>query len=332
MMRRSPLARRALAAAALALALPLAACGSSSDDSGPDEAWSYTDDLGTTIDLDAVPDRIVAQSSVAAALTDLGLGDRIVGVFGPVKNADGDLDTQAAGLDVDAVEDVTGAGEYGDVDLEKMAALRPDLVITSSYLEPDLWYVNDDAKAKIEKQFPILVISFDGKTLPQIFDSTEKVASALGADDDDFAAGRDAFAKAGDRLKAIADGAAPSIVAVSPSPDIFYVSNPEKNPDLKYYRDEVGLDVVTPKNPDDGDYFESLSWENADTYDADVALWDDRVGSAGLDLLKKQPVWGKTKAAQDDAYIPWTSVAPPTAQAYADVFDRFADGLEKYTS
>lgn len=332
MTRRSPLLRTLGAAAALALALPLAACGSSDDDSGSDQAWTYTDDLGTEIELDAAPERLVVQSSVAAALTDLGLGDKIVGVFGPVENADGELDSQAAGLDADAVEDVTGGGEYGDIDLEKLAGLEPDLVVTSSYLEPDLWYVNADAKAKLDAQFQTLVISFDGKTLPEIFDSTEKVASALGADEADFAEGRDAFAQATERLKGIAEDADPTIVAVSPATDIFYVSNPEKNPDLRYYRDEVGLDVVTPENPDEGDYFESLSWEKADTYDGDVALWDDRVGSAGLESLKKQPVWGKTTAAQNDAYVPWTSVAPPTAQAYADVFDRLADGLEQYTS
>jgi iron complex transport system substrate-binding protein len=332
MMPRTFAPRRLAAAVVVALALPLAACGSSSDDASSDEAWTYTDDLGTKIDLDAAPERIVAQSSVAAALTDLGLGDRIVGVFGPVKNADGDVDSQAAGLDVDSVEDVTGSGDYGNIDLEKLAGLKPDLIVTSSYLEPDLWYINKDTEEKLDKQYQTLVISFDGKTLPQIFDSTEKVAKALGADEGDFSEGRDAFDAAGERLKGIAEGANPSIVAVSPSTDIFYVSNPEKNPDLRYYRDEVGLDILTPKNPDDGDYFESLSWEKADTYDADVALWDDRVGSAGLAALKKQPVWNKTTAAKDDAYVPWTSVAPPTAQAYADVMDRFADGLEKFTS
>ncbi len=293
MIRRTFTPRRLAAAVAVALALPLAACGSSSDDASSDQAWTYTDDLGTKLELGKAPERIVAQSSVAAALTDLGLGDKIVGVFGPVKNADGDVDSQAAGLDVDSVEDVTGEGEYGDIDLEKMAGLKPDLIVTSSYVEPDLWYINKDAQTKLDKQYQTLVISFDGKTLPQIIESTEKAAKALG--------------------------------------DLFYVSNPDVSPDLKYYRDEIGLDIVTPKNPDEGGYFESLSWEKADTYDADIAYWDDRIGSAGLAALKKEPVWGKTTAAKNDAYIPWTSVAPPSAQAYADVFDRFADGLEKYT-
>ncbi|WP_370187941.1 ABC transporter substrate-binding protein [Aeromicrobium sp.] len=331
MIRRTFTPRRLAAAVAVALALPLAACGSSSDDASSDQAWTYTDDLGTKLELDKAPERIVAQSSVAAALTDLGLGDKIVGVFGPVKNADGDVDSQAAGLDVDSVEDVTGEGEYGDIDLEKMAGLKPDLIVTSSYVEPDLWYINKDAQTKLDKQYQTLVISFDGKTLPQIIESTEKAAKALGASDDAGEKGQEAFDAAKQRLTDVAEGAKPSILAVSYSPDLFYVSNPDVSPDLKYYRDEIGLDIVTPKNPDEGGYFESLSWEKADTYDADIAYWDDRIGSAGLAALKKEPVWGKTTAAKNDAYIPWTSVAPPSAQAYADVFDRFADGLEKYT-
>lgn len=320
--------RHVAAGVALALALPLAACGSSSDSSS-DEAWTFTDDLGTEIELDAEPERIVAQSSVAAALTELGLGDKIVGTFGPLENAEGEVDSQAAGLDVDAIEDVTGGGEYGDIDLEALAGLEPDLVVTSSYLEPDLWYMSEDVKTRLDEAFQTLVISFDGKTLPEIFDSTERAALALGADETDFDAGRDAFEAAGERLSGIAEDANPSILGISGSTDLFYVSNPDVSPDLKYYRDELGLDVVTPDNPDEGGYFESLSWENSDKYDADIAFWDDRIGQAGLDAIKDQPVWSRTTAAENDAYVPWTSVAPPSPQAQADIMETFADDLEQ---
>ena len=318
--------------AAVALALPLAACGSTDSGSDSTEAWTYTDDLGTKLELDAAPERIVAQSSMAAALTDLGLGDKIVGVFGPLQDADGAVSTQAAGLDLENLEDVTGAGEYGDIDLEKVASLEPDLIVTSSYVEPQLWYMSDAVKEKLDAQYQTLVVSFDGKTLPEIIESTEKAAVALGADEADFAEGETAFDEAKGRLEEVAGDADPSILAVSYAPETFYVSNPDVSPDLKYYRDEIGLDVITPDNPDKEGYFESLSWENADKYDADVAFYDDRIGTAGLDALKKEAVWGKTTAAENDAYIPWTSVAPPSAQAYADVFDAFAQGLEKYTS
>ncbi len=171
----------ALAAVSL---MVLAACGTSASDDAGSGPWKYKDDLGTTISLDAAPKRLIVQSSVAAALTDLGLGDKIVGTFGPLKNAEGKPDSQVAGLDISKATDVTGGGEYGSIDLEKAASLKPDLVVTSAYLKSDLWYVNDATAKKLKQLAPIMVVSFDGKTLPQMLDSTERAAKALGADVD----------------------------------------------------------------------------------------------------------------------------------------------------
>ena len=323
------MSRLKLAAVLAATLIPLAACGSS-DDSSSDEAWTFTDDLGTKISLDAAPKRIVAQSSVAAALTDLGLGDEIVGTFGPLKDPDGKPDVQADGLDQSKVKDVTGSGDYGDVDLEKLAELKPDIVITSSYLEPQLWYINESTEKKITKQYDIATISFQNKTLPQIFDSTERLATALGAEKSDFTEGRDAFDTASKRLQSVyASQGDPSIVAVAPAADVLYVSSPDANPDLKYYRDTLKLDIIAPAKPDEGGYFQSLSWEKADEYDADVALWDSRTGSAALKQLESQPVWNKTTAGQDKAYVPWSSVGAPSAAGYARIIESFADNLEK---
>ncbi len=318
------------AVAAFAL-LTLTACGSSSADdaSGP---WTFTDDLGSKIKLDAAPERLLVQSSMAAALTDLGLGDKIVGTFGPLKNAAGEPDSQVAGLDVDDVTDVTAAGEYGSIDLEKAATLKPDLVVTSAYLDDDLWYVNDATAKDLKKLAPIAVVSFDGKTLPQLLKGTERAAKALGADldDEDVTEAHDEFAAAARRVKdASAKLGDRKILAGSPSKELFYVSNPAVSPDLTYWRDELNLPLVVPSNPDEGGYFESLSWEKADKYPADVFLYDDRVGAAGLALLDDQPVFETLSAAKSKAYIPWTSVAPPSHQAYADLMNRLADDLAK---
>lgn len=325
---------RPVAAAAAAM-LVLGACGSDSDDSSG--SWNYTDDLGTKISLDKAPERIVVQSSMGAALSDLGVDeDKIVGYFGPATLADGSPDPQAEGLDTEGLTDVTGGGEYGDLDLEKLAELKPDLVVTSTYLEPDLWYVNDAAKEKVEKLgTPILAVSFDGKTLPELLDSTEKAAEALGADlkDDDVTEAHDEFTAQAEELKqlgATMTAEKKQIVAGSPSADIYYVSSPEANADLKYWKDELGLPIVQP-DPDEQGYFEPLSWEQADKYPADVFLYDDRVGETGLQLFKDQPVFQTLNAAKNQAYVPWTSVAPPSYDAYADIFERLAEGLKKFS-
>ncbi len=325
--------RRLGAALAAASLLLLTACGSSDSDGGGSGsgAFSFTDDVGTKIELDEMPDRLVVQSSMAAALTDLGLGDKIVGVFGPLK-ADGDA-AQVAGLDIDSVEDVTGGGEYGEVDTEKVVELDPDLIITSQYLAPDLWYLNEKSATEIKKLAPILVVDFDGKTLPELLDGTERAAEALGADLDaeGVTASHEQFDAAADRVKAAGEQLGDrTILAGSYSTDLFYVSNPQVSPDLSYWVDELGLPITVPDNPDEGGYFESLSWEKADKYPADVFLYDDRIGAAGLTSLKGEKVFGTLKAAEDDAFVPWTSVAPPSYQAYADLMDRLADDLDAF--
>jgi iron complex transport system substrate-binding protein len=325
--------RRIGAALAAVALLTMTACGSSDSDGGSTDAaaFSFTDDLGHKIELDKAPERLLVQSSMAAALTDLGLGDKIVGVFGPLK-ADGDA-AQVAGLDIDSVKDVTGAGEYGDVDVEKAVGLKPDLIITSSYVEPDLWYLNESAATDLKKLAPILAVSFDGKTLPELLDGTERAAKALGADLDSkkVTATHDAFAAAADRItKVSADLGDRTILAGSAAKDYYYVSNPKVSPDLSYWVDELGLPITIPDNPDkEGGYFETLSWEKADKYPADIFLYDDRIGAAGLKLLDEEKVFATLDAAKNDAYVPWTSVAPPSYQAYADLMDRLADDLEK---
>ena len=68
------------------------------------------------------------------------------------------------------------------------------------------------------------------------------------------------------------------MLACSGSPDLFYVSNPGINADLMYFK-SLGVDLIAPDHLDKGGYFESLSWENADKYQADLILLDNRTAS-----------------------------------------------------
>ncbi len=323
---------RLLAGIAGALILPLAACGSS-DDSG--DGWTFTDDLGTEISLDAEPERLVVQSSMAAALTDLGLGDKIVGTFGPLTNAAGEPDSQVAGLDIDSVEDVTGEGDYGDIDEEAVGTLDPDLIITSAYLEPQLWYMSDESAETLRKKFDIAVVSFDGTNQTEMLDATERLAEALGADLDspevtqaheDFEAASQAVSDLGSQLTE----SGKTILGASADTDSLYISNPAVSQDLNYWVEELGLPIVVPELEKETDYFETLSWENADKYSGDIILYDDRIGEAGLAIFEQQPVFQLIPGAAADAYVPWTSVYPPSYRAVADTLERLAADLQPY--
>ena len=107
--------RRPLQAALTAVALLLATACSGGSTDGSEEGWSFTDDMGTKISLDAVPERIVAYKGVAAALADMGLGDRVVGVFGEPTNPDPDLGLQSPELDVSTTHSWKSPSGYDSV-------------------------------------------------------------------------------------------------------------------------------------------------------------------------------------------------------------------------
>lgn len=319
--------RISAAIAALSL-LTLAACGSSDGDA-ESGAWTFTDDRGTTISLDSQPKRIVAQSSIAAGLKDLGID--VVGTFGPLKLKDGSVDPQAAGLDPDEVTDVTAAGEYGSLNLEKLAALDPDLVITNMYLPPELWYINDATAKKVAKLAPILAVDFKGDSLIESIEDIQEVGAKLGADlesseveqardDFDTASGRltDVGTKLGDR----------QILVTSATKELLFAANPTRFPDIDYYVEELKLPVIAADSAPDA-YWEELSWENADKYDADIVMVDTRDEGAALKEFKAQPVFSTITAAKNDAWVGWEAVAPTSFAAYADVINRLADDIEE---
>lgn len=325
--------RTATALALVASLGGLAACGSSDSGSNEDakakESWTFTDGRGKEISLDHAPTRIVAQTSIAAALAAYGVES--VGVFGPLKTSDGKLDPQAAGLDPGKVSDVTGSGEYGDLDMEKLAGLRPDLLVTNMFVPPDLWYVNKATETKVDGLTKTLAIDFKDKSLTQTIAAVQDVAKALGGDVDSEQAGKDEadFEAASERLRTIgAKLKTKRILAVSSTTDLLYVADPSQFPDLAYYR-SLGLPVV-PATAKAGSYWDEVSWEKADKYPADIVLWDSRDGQSALDGLKKQPVFGQLAGAKSDSYVAWQAVAPPSYRAYAEVMNALADNLEKY--
>lgn len=315
--------------AAAAVMLTLAACGSSADDAS-DGAWTFTDDIGTEISLDAVPERIIAHKDSAAALADMGLGDKVVGVFGAADNPVPDIGLQSPNLDLDSVEDVTGEGEYGQIDLEKVAGLKPDLFVTTTFGGGQLWHIDDAVKEKVTGAYAVAAINLEGEDVDGVIENTERLALALGAEESDFEEGHAALEAAEEKARTVAaDAGDPSILVVAPADDTLYVANVPAYSDLAYLKDVIGLDVVTPaeSDVDDGGYWQLLSWENADAYDVDVAMWDTRGGDGNLDLLESQPVWAKVPAAQDDAYLPWRNEVAPSARGYATLLDQFAGDL-----
>ncbi|MBB1256039.1 ABC transporter substrate-binding protein [Streptomyces sp. OF3] len=294
---------------ALGLGALLTACGGERRDGGGAGGgrWSFTDDRGREAKADHRPERVVAFTGAAATLHDLGVDRRLVGVFGETKQANGQADPGAGDLDVDSVEIVGNA--WGEFNVEKYAGLRPDLLVTHMFDKGALWYVPDESREKILRVAPSVAITTGRVPITEPIERYAELAGALGADlkAEKVTRAKARFEKAAENLRRTARGSGIRVMAASGAPDTFYVSSPKVNSDLIYFR-QLGVDLVQPDDVEQGGYFESLSWENADKYQADLIILDNRTASLQPNDLKSKPGWRNLPAVHAGQVVEWDAV------------------------
>jgi iron complex transport system substrate-binding protein len=316
-------------ALAVLLCAVIAGCGSggapsetAAEQSGP---WSFTDGSGTVVKADRTPTRIIAHAGEAAALMSFGI--KPVGIY-----ADESVKTDPNLKDLDLTGIELLGQEWGKIDIEKAAALRPDLIVA------DWWPAEkahsgmeegvDEKSKKIGELAPVVGIA-QGKSIVDMAEGYEKLAASLGADTSatPIAANKQRFQTAVDGFKkAVAAKSGLTAAAMSPADDLLYVANPEYAPELLDFQ-RWGLKVINPDSPDKGfPYWENLSWENADKYQPDLILFDGRsyTEKANAEWGKKQPTWFSIKAAKANAVVSWPAY-------WLHTYGHFATELEKLT-
>ncbi|MFI0901438.1 ABC transporter substrate-binding protein [Streptomyces sp. NPDC020983] len=305
------------AGGALGAGALLAACGGSGSRSGagsgsgtspanakPSGPFRFTDDRRKTVSLGKVPKNLVAYVGSAAALHDYGV--ECTGVFGPTTLKNGSPDPQAGDLDVTKVTVIGNV--WGEFNLEKYAALGPGLLVSHTYDAKALWYVPEQSAGKILALAPSAAVNVTGVPLTTPLRRYAELAAALGADLGSAAntAARTRFETASAGLRAAARAAGGiTVMACSASADSFYVSTPSSAADLTYYK-SLGVNFVVP-NKVEGGFFETLSWENADTYKADVLMLDSRSATLQPKDLTGRPTWQRMPAVEAGQIFPWPS-------------------------
>ncbi|WP_147123824.1 ABC transporter substrate-binding protein, partial [Nocardia neocaledoniensis] len=130
--------------------------------------------------------------------------------------------------------------------------------------------------------------------------------------------------------QAVRDAAAANpgvrVLAASAGPELFYASDPRASADLSYFT-ELGVDVVVPDQVDPGGYFQSLSWEMADRYPADLILLDDRDSSLRPNALADRPVWRNLPAVAAGQVAPWSPIFRFSHAATAPLLERLAASI-----
>ncbi|WP_407565081.1 ABC transporter substrate-binding protein [Streptomyces sp. 184] len=333
--RARPLSRRSLLAAggATGLTALLAACGDDGGSGGGDAKggpWSFEDDRGKTAKADGTPRTVVAFTGTAAALHDYGV--ECAGVFGPTKTADGKPDVQAGDLDVDKVEILGNA--WGQFSIEKYAALAPELIVAPTFdAAGTLWYVPEESAGKILKLAPSVAVSVYDRPMTEPLERTLQLAGSLGADTGSarIKAARKRFEDAAGRLREAAKARKDIKVLVgSGSADLFYVSGTNLSADLEYFK-QLGVNFIEPPESakkNSGGWFEELSWENADRYDADLIMLDNRTATLQPGALKAKPTWERLPAVRAGQVVSRVTEPVYSYDKCAPVLEDLADALE----
>jgi len=306
-------------------ASPTAAEEGTTEESGG-SGWTFIDDRGETISRDIQPTRVVAYLPIAASLWDFGL--EVVGVFGTTLRPDGTPEIYAGNVDLDKV--VSLGETYGEIDLEKLVDLKPELVVFDIYdaAEFDLWGLPGDAVDQVASIADLVGISFVGAPVTSTIERIGELAEAVGADLSAAAVvgDRDAFETASQSVRdALADKAELPSLFVAAWPENLYVANPQIWGDLLYFK-ELGLDIVVPDVPEK-ELWETLSWEQANKYPSDIILNDARATALTEDDLAGYPTWQAHPAVKAGQVGPWFTEFVPSYLGFTTVLDSLVETI-----
>jgi iron complex transport system substrate-binding protein len=285
------------------------------------EQWSHTDGSGETITLDEMPMRIIASQDAAAGLIPLGI--RPVGIYAdsPIAEAKA-LD----GLDLTGIEII--GQTWGEVNIEAAAALEPDLIVAEYWPLESTWSGGADVVTALTALAPVTGPQ-QGASVVTLIGDYEKLAESLGADlsAPQVAADKAAFEAARDRF-AVAVAAKPdlSVLAVWAGTDALYVAATAGSSELMDFA-SWGLKLIDPEVADDRGYWETLSWENADKYQPDLIIVDNR-SSTTIETARAQPMWTAMRAAAADQVTDWPAFWLRNHAAYAGALDRLTAAIE----
>jgi len=302
---------RHLAGATVTLAALIATAGCAGESAEPAAAaeeggWSFTDDLGNTVELDAAPERVAGLNDVVASLWNYGVEP--VASFGQTSAAD---DVAFEGRDLADLEIV--GGSYGQIDLERLAAADPDVIVTSVYptdssatideSQPLYGFESIQQQEQVAEIAPIVAIAYRGSAA-DVIERTVELAGSLGADAEVVDAAREDYEAASAELTAAGERGITVLPVYATASEGWWMGKAADDPSLRLYSD-LGVDFVDPGG---NTYFwESVSWEQVPDHPSDVLLYSLRGGETP-EQMRAQPTYTLLPAVQAGQEHPWKYV------------------------
>jgi iron complex transport system substrate-binding protein len=297
---------------AVGLTVTVSACGESSADDAvaEDRGWSFTDDLGRTVELDETPTRIAGLNDLAASLWNYGIEP--VATFGQTSAED---DVAFEGRDLSDVAIV--GSTYGEIDLEALAAAAPEIIVTTIYPADSSGEIPEDAagygfndlaqQEQVAQIAPIVTIAYRGSAA-DVIERVVDLAESLGVDTEggEVAEARKDFEAASEELSAAAENGVSVLPVFATQADGWWMAKADDDPQLKLYED-LGVNFVDPGG--DGYFWHSVGWEEVPNHPSDVLLYSLRF-SMTPEEIAAQPTAALLPAVQAEQLYPWKYIGP----------------------
>lgn len=282
--------------------------GASASSSAAPVEWTYTDDTGTTVTLPQRPERVASYADYAIGMFAYGLTP--TAVFGRV-----DVASDPRFADYDLSNTTIVGNSYGEIDLEALAAAKPDLIVTGIYptdragtldaTAPYYAFADLEQQEQLKKIAPIVAIKVGGNGL-DVIKSLTALAAALGASPDKITAAQADFDKAAADLTAAAKNQPLEVTQMYADADGIYVVKPADEPETQLYQ-SLGV-TYTNLHPDGPYYWDIFSWENVGQMMTGDILLPNIEGFQEADL-KAQPTFASSPALVAGQVHTWNGAA-----------------------
>lgn len=315
--------KTALVALGAAAAMVLAACSTSDSDNPQEDSTaangeqltlSHPSIEGLNIDFENPPETLVMDCYAYSSLHEYGLEPDALFGF------ECDNEALMGNADIEGIETV---GQDAEIDLEKLAELRPDAIIGNGNADGWSWF-EDDVNAQLTRVAPFVPLPSEGSIDEKIAD-TREIADFFGADveaenivaaDEDYEAAKEAFSKA-------VEGKDYNFLLASPTKEMLYTGVGFAQADLL---EELGANIVGPDAPAEGPPWGQVAWEDASTYPADIILVENFDPEAPFTA----ELWDDLPAVKTDQLSTWSATDALTSRTYADWLQDLADKVETY--
>lgn len=270
---------------------------------------------GLEIEFAEQPENIVMDCYAYSTLDEYGL--KPSAIFG----YQCDDPTVMGGVDTTGVEQI---GTDGEIDLEKLAQLKPDAIIGFGTADGWQWF-EEDVNTQLTRVAPFVPLP-SGDTVDEGIANVRVLADFLGADvdvpeivqaDKDFEAAKKNFTDA-----AAANDL--SFMLASPTKEMLYTSATGQQTLLLQ---ELGATLAGPAEGHEGSPWAWIAWEEASKYPADVILVEDYDEADPFTA----ELWDSLPAVQAGQLYTWNSKGALTSRHYADWLDGLAEKVKGFT-